>query len=710
MHQGSSRCLKFRNLLTSRPDQRKSLKNPSRDWIGWWPQSLEVLFFLVFFSGLFIPQALAANSTLDELTEMGIEDLMQIEITSVSKKPQRVSGAAAAVFVITQDDIRRSGATSIPETLRMAPGLEVARIDSNKWAITSRGFNSFLANKLLVLLDGRTVYQPLFSGVYWDMQDVIMQDIDRIEVIRGPGATLWGANAVNGVINILTKKAKDTQGGLLVAGTGTVERGFGSLRYGTKIGKETYLRAYGKYFNRDDFPSVAGGDSSDAWASSRVGFRMDGEGSPDNSFTIQGDLAQNTTDQILYSPSLNPPSYQKPLSDSNYEEGYLLSRWQRTISPTSSFSLQAYYDRHNRKAPDNREKRDTFDLELQHNFKPGNRHEIVWGLDYRYTNASLTSDIPYFRVDSSQEGHNLFSAFVQDEILLIENRLHLILGSKFEHNDYTGFEVEPNGRLLWTPHDSHTFWGSVSRAVRTPSWGEYAGSIPTTVVPPSTADNPGPYPAMITLVGNEDVDSEKLIAYELGYRFHPGNRFSFDTTAFYNDYSNLINGRPGNPEFVATPTPHAAIPINGSNNLEGKAYGIEFSADWKVLPRWRLQAAYTYLQLILDVEDGGDFYLENSDGRSPHNQISLRSSLDLTKAVALDAWIRYVDSIDSLDIPSYATFDLRLAWKPHPAVELSLVGQNLLEDEHKEFYQINNVGTNASEVPRSVYGQIVWNF
>lgn len=706
----SAQLFKITNSTTYRPVPTKGTKNPSRNRAPGETDFLGILICLVFLSlGIFIPSAMAANGNSRDLTEMGIEDLMQLEITSVSRKPQRFSDAAAAVFVITEDDLRRSGATSIPEALRMVPGLEVARIDSNRWAITSRGFNNFTANKLLVLIDGRSVYQPLFSGVYWDMQDVVLQDIERIEVIRGPGATLWGANAVNGVINIITKKAEDTQEGLLVAGTGTIERGFGSLRYGTQIGEGKFLRAYAKYFNRDSFPSVNGGESSDAWESARCGFRMDSEFSSDNSLTLQGDLAQNTSDEILESPNLTPPDYSKSFRGSNYKEGYLLSRWQHTFSATSDMALQIYYDWSDRKAPDNREKRSTVDLELQHNFSLGKRHAIIWGLDYRYTNGSFSSRAPYFTIESSQQGHQLFSGFIQNDMTLIDKRLHLILGSKFEHNDYTGIEIQPSGRLLWTPSEQHTFWGSISRAVRTPSWGESGGTIPSSALAPMTQENPSPFPAIVTMVGNEDLDSEKLIAYELGYRFHPGARFSLDATTFYNSYSNLVNGRQGNPEFIAAPTPYWIIPVDGCNNLEGKSYGFELSGDWKVMPRWRLQAAYTYLHVILRAKEGGDIFMVSSDGTSPHNQVSLRSSFDLTKTIELDAWARYVDSIKSLGIPSYTTLDLRLAWKPRPGLEFSLVGQNLLDAEHQEYYQ-QSLSGNATEVPRSVYGMVAWNF
>ena len=640
---------------------------------GWGRSSnrcLTVFLFVLFV--LLLPHFAGAEGSRDDLTELSLEDLMAIEVTSVSKKSQKVSDAGAAVFVITQEDIRRSGVTSIPEALRMAPGIEVARIDANKWAISARGFNNFLANKLLVLMDGRSVYQPLFAGVYWNLQDTLLEDIDRIEVIRGPGATIWGANAVNGVINIITKNARETQGGLLAAGGGTKEKDFGGLRYGAKVGEGSYVRAYGKYFNRGAFPNVVGGKASDAWEAGSGGFRLDSEFAGDSALTLQGDLAQGYVDEVSESPVLTPP-FTKTFTGGTFATANLLTRWQRTISATSEISLQLYYDRTDRRAPDNREIRNTVDADFLHRFKPGDRHEFVWGLGYRHTRGDFSSDT-LIKLEPSRRGDDLFSGFLQDDILLVDHRLHLILGSKFEHNDYTGVEIQPSGRLVWTPHDRHTFWGAVSRAVRTPSWGETDGSIPLTVVPPLAPGNPSSLPAALTLVGNRDLQPERLMAYELGYRFHPAKRFSLDAAAFYNVYSDMIAGRQGAPEMVLTPTPHLVIPINGDNGMFGKTYGAELAADWRVLPRWRLQAAYTCLQVVLEAKEGSLMALENSDGRSPQNQVSLRSSFDLTRDVELDAWVRYADRIASLDLPAYTTLDLRLGWKPFPGVELSIVG------------------------------------
>jgi iron complex outermembrane recepter protein len=651
------------------------------------------------------PQAFA-NQSASDVYDLDLEDLMGMEITSVSKKPQRLSDAAAAVFVITQEDLRRSGVTNIPDALRMVPGLEVARSSSSQWAVTSRGFNGFLANKLLVLIDGRSVYSPLFSGVYWNQQDTVLEDIDRIEVIRGPGATLWGANAVNGVINVITKNAKDTKGGLLSGGTGTEERGFTSARYGMKLGESTYGRVYGKYFDRGHFSTESDGPNEDAWQAARGGFRIDSTNVMDNSFTLQGDYARGHMQNNYLEPSLLSP-YTESFSGECYQKGNILGRWQRGLSDTSDISVQMYYDWTHYSAPSNREIRKTIDVDLQHHFAIDPRHDIIWGAGYRasrgdYKTESLMKIIPAQRTDE------LFSAFLQDDILLVEDRLHLIVGSKFEHNDYSGFEVQPSIRFLWTPKKAHAFWGAVSRAIRSPSWGEAFGQITGTVIEPSRETLFMPVAA--NFVGSRGAfDSEKLTAYEAGYRFYPTERFSLDVAAFYNDYSDLRSATLGTPFVILTPVPHIELPMTGSNDMGGKTYGIEITGDWKVTTHLKLQAAYTYLHAILRAKGQAIMVYEEPDASSPHNQFSLRSTFDVTKDVELDGWLRYVDDIASLHVPSYFSLDVRLAWKPLPDMELALIGQNLFNSGHKEFGQ-NQAWVSSAEVPRGAFIKLAWRF
>ncbi len=404
---------------------------------------------------------------LHQLKQLSLEQLMNIEVTSVAKKEQKVGETAAAIFVITQEEIRRSGVTSIPEALRLAPGVTVSRIDGNSWAIGVRGFGSGLSRSVLVLIDGRSVYTPLFAGVYWDVQDTLLEDIDRIEVIRGPGGTIWGANAVNGVINIITKSATETQGLLATAGGGSEEKGFGSLRYGGKIGEDFSYRVHGKGFRRDGQFTPHLSDVDD-WQMGQGGFRTDWSLSERDKLTFQGDIYKGYSGLRTQVSSFSAPFSTIVERDTDLSGMNLLGRWNRTLSETSNLALQIYYDRTFRREPTFQEERNTVDFDFQHRFKIAGRQELIWGLGYRFTKGD-TESVPTLVISPRNRADNLFSAFLQDEIVLVEDLLRLTVGSKFEHNDYTGFEFQPSGRLLWTPAARHVLWASFSRAVRTPS-------------------------------------------------------------------------------------------------------------------------------------------------------------------------------------------------------------------------------------------------
>jgi len=521
----------------------------------------------------------------DNVIDLSMEDLLNIEITSVSKKAQLLSEAPAAIFVITSDDLRRSGATSIPDALRMVPGINVARIDSNKWAITSRGFNGRFANKLLVLIDGRTVYSPSFSGVYWEVQDTMLEDVERIEVIRGPGATLWGANAVNGVINIITKHTADTQGGILALGAGNKEQAFGGARYGMTLGENTYGRIYVKGFKRDEFVHTDGGDAGDDWDMLRSGFRVDSLLSGRNALTLQGDLYKGNINQTLELATLIAP-FSQTVKDKGDVEGWnLAGHWQHTLSPTSEFTLNFYYDRSERCEAFEEEIRDTWDIDFQHRFAAGERHDIIWGLGYRYS-ADDFDNMYNIIIDPDSRHDDLFSAFVQDEIMLLENRLWLTLGSKFEHNDYSGYEIQPNARLFWAPHPKHKLWATVSRAVRTPSRVEHDMTVTAAVLPPFP---PVPFPIALTVKGDSDYDPEELMAYELGYRILPSKSLSIDLTLFYNDYDKLRSTELAQPVFNGV---YIEQPLFFDNKLKGETYGAELATAWQAAAWCRWDLAY----------------------------------------------------------------------------------------------------------------------
>ena len=643
-------------------------------------------------------QRSATRQSVVDPTRFSLEELLQIEVVSVAKRLEGRMEVAAAVYVITQDDIRRSGVTSIPEALRLAPGVEVARIDANKWAVGVRGFTSRLSRSLLVLINGRSVYTPLFAGVYWEVQDTLMEDIDRIEVIRGPGGIIWGANAVNGVINIITKRAQETQGGLIVGGGGSEEQGFGGVRYGGKIGEDLFYRVYGKVFNRDAAFHRDGPDVDD-WRMGQMGFRADWEGRRDDTITVQGDIYAGETGQRAVLTSLTPPFTTTVEEDTDLSGGNLLGRWQRVFSAASDLHLQLYYDRTYRREPTFRESRNTFDLDFQHRFPLPWRQEMTWGLGYRLT-SSDTAAVPTIRFTPRHRTDHLFSAFVQDEIRFLAERLRLIIGAKFEHNDYSGFEVQPSARLLWRIAPQQAVWGAITRAVRTPSRVEHDLAL-TGLLEPNT-------PTFGRIIPSDAFKPEKLLAYELGYRLQPTSRLFLDIVAFYNRYTDLLSLEPGAPFTEATPPPgRVIVPFLLRNKLHGETYGVELAADWQPFDWWRVSGTYTFLQLNLtpDQDSLDTSTAGSTEGSSPHHQVSVRSFVTLPGHVEFDLVWRYVDHLPSQNIDSYHSLDARLGWRPLPHLSVAVVGQNLLTDHHAEF---GGGSSGVTEIERSVYGKVVW--
>jgi iron complex outermembrane receptor protein len=656
---------------------------------------LPILVILTFF----FCQSVQADTT-GEITDLSIEQLMNLEITSVSKKSEKLSDSPAAVFAITQEDIRRSGVTSIPDALRMVPGLHVGRIDSNKWAVSSRGFNGRYANKLLVMIDGRSVYTPTFSGIYWDQNDVMLEDIERIEVIRGPGGTLWGANAVNGVINIITKHTSETQGGLFTIGGGTHEHGFGAARYGVKLGNNSYGRVYIKGLKRGEYKHTTLNDAGDNWNMVQGGFRMDSQFTRRDALTLSGDIYKGDVNQKPHLPLLTPPYFEDPNDNVKTFGGNFLGRWQHTFSAVSDLSLQAYFNHYNRKESFIDQELNTFDLDFQHRFTLAGRNDILWGLGYRYTTDAYSSRFTTTFNPDSRNDH-LFSAFLQDEITLIDNYLRLTLGAKFEHNDYSGFEIQPSARILWTPHSRHKLWASVSRAVRTPSRTEHDLDSTSTVIPPSGPNSP--LPIRINAQGSHDFKSEELLAFEVGYRIIPFDSLSLDFTAFYNIYDGVVGSGLGLPSFQGT---YINIPLTLINDLDGETYGFELAALWRSTEWWIWHASYSYLKTQIGTQSP-----------SPQHQVSLRSEMTFSNNINVDLWFRYQDNFKRLNafspedfgIQNFITLDARLSWKPIKDLELSIVGQNLLESRHPEYLD-EGYATPIVEIERGVYGKLLWKF
>ena len=639
-----------------------------------------------------------------DLMSISIEELMKINVTSVSKKAQQLADSAAAIFVITREDIRHSGVTTIPDALRMVPGLNVARIDANKWAVNSRGSTSRFSNKLLVLIDGRSVYNPYFSGVYWEVQDMLLDDIERIEVIRGPGATLWGANAVNGVINIISRNAADTQGGRIAVGGGNVEKVFAEARYGGRIGQNAHYRLYAKGYQRDSFDYASGSDANDGMRLHQAGFRFDTDLTPANRLTVQGDAYGGDIDQRLDLPTATAPFVDTVENEGSVSGRNLQANWQRILSSTSDLTLMAYYDHNRRKESWTDQERNTANFDFQHHFGVGRRHDIIWGVRYNRT-CDTFGNTGVLTLDPISRTDELFSAFLQDEIALLPERVWLIIGSKVEHNDYTGVEYQPSARLFWSATNAHKLWTAVSRAVRTPSRVESDAWLFNDVILPS----PQTYylPVLLTVRGDRDFDAEVLMAYEAGYRFLPNADWSLDVAFFYNDYDDLRLPVAGDP--IVHGFTHVEIPSVFTNGYAAQTYGGELSLAWQVCERLKLDLAYSYIDC--NFEETMDL------GKAPAHQVSLRSAAKLHADFDLDLWLRYVDdsttvnvnSADYLyDIDGYVTLDMRLAWRPADGLELSIVGQNLLDAGHVEFVQ--EAYSRPTDVPLSIYGKISFNF
>jgi iron complex outermembrane receptor protein len=636
--------------------------------------------------------AACGGPTIGDLKQLNVEDLMNLQVTSVARHPEKLIEAASAIQVITQEDIRRSGATSIPEALRLADNLQVAQKNSHDWAISARGFNTNLGNKLLVMIDGRTMYTPLYSGVFWDAQDYLLEDIERIEVISGPGGALWGANAVNGVINIITKSAKDTQEIYAEGGGGSQPQEFGAVRYGGALGADTQFRVYAKYFDRGDEVLANGSLEPDAWRQGRMGFRVDSQATSRDRLTLQGDYYDGH--ENVQTGGTGDASGQN-----------LLGRWTRTLSDESDLSLQSYIDQTHLADPFPPltagtltlsppgvlyDDLTTYDVDFQHRFPIGTLNRVVWGLGYRLTHDAVIA-APAVGFLPPVLRQNLFSAFIQDEIALRKD-LSFTLGTKLEHNDYTGFEFEPSARLSWTVNSNQALWSAISRAVRTPSRIDHDLSE-------------GSPPYFVILKGGADFTSEALLAYEVGYRAQLNSTLSTSVSTFYNQYDDVRS---------TSITPGTILPFFFANNLEGHTYGIEWSGDYQISQTWSLHAGYTLLREHLRVEPGQfDLSGARNETADPKHQISIRSAISLPRHVELAAGLRWVDALQTNSgptpgsVPAYFELESRLAWHAGDRLELSLAGQNLLHNHHPEYAF---PGASRPEIQRSVYGKVAWRY
>lgn len=625
---------------------------------------------------LAVPCAFAATeepmllARVDDLASLSLESLMNIDVVSVSKRSEPLQQSPAAVFVLDSSSIIRSGVKSIPEALRLIPGLQVARLDSHTYAITARGFNSTVADKLEVLMDGRSVYTPLYSGVFWDAQDTLIEDIERIEVIRGPGAALWGANAVNGVVNIVTKSAANTQGGLQQMGGGGEFESFAAWRYGGKVGEKGHYRVYAKttHYNAQEAPGA--GDAADEWNHDQLGFRTDLRLNERDTLTVQGDL---------YKERIANPQSNKEESVSGH---HIITRWKRRYDSGADTEVQFFYDQTSRNDTSTfAEDRNIYDLEIKHRFSVGDRQNFVIGGGYQTTddeidnlNPAILQFLPTSRKDET------VGLFAQDQIELLKERLHLTVGAKYENNGYTGEEFQPSVRFSYIVNEHNTVWGAISRAVRIPNRLDHTLEVFGGV-----------------LLGDENFSSEEVIAYELGYRTILSSVLSADTAVFYNEYDSL---RSFSDDFLNPQT----VPVRFVNDGAGRTHGMELTVRWEPLPEVKVLASYVYMDVDIAAKFGSlDVNIAQNDENDPNSKLSLRLDWDISPSWSVQTRARWVDSLDDLGVDAYTAVDLTSIWRASPSVELSLVGTNLFDPQHSEF-------SGGYEVSRSVHGQFTWHF
>ncbi|MBN1911392.1 MAG: TonB-dependent receptor [Pirellulales bacterium] len=645
---------------------------------------------------------------LDAILNMDVEQLqrtpvhapsMDIAVSSVARQESTVGQSPAAVFVITNEMIRRSGYKAVPDLLRLAPGVSVSKITSSSWAIGIRGGPGRFVKQLLVMIDGRAVYNPLFGGIYWDMQDLLLEDIDRIEVIRGPGATVWGANAMDGVVNIITKKASKTQRTYVTAGGGNYDVDIEGFRVGGSNGKGMAWRVWGKHTERGPGYLEGLGLAYDDWRSANTGFRVDYHLDPQkrDRLVATGSYFLAHEGQRTIFPLPDPPYSETATEDMKVASQNVVLRWEHKISDESDWSFQTYYDRCYRQQLAGEEMWTTADFDFQHRFPLGARHDVIWGLEYRDIGHYDPNGSFFLSFSPERMRYNMFSAFIQDRIELVEDRLYLTAGTKLERNCFSGFEVQPSIRLLWSPDKHHVVWGAISRALSTPMLYQETGELNLGPMPSGL-----PLPLFARLNGSNNFRSEKLMAYEIGYRTQVNKQFAWDIATYYNDYRDFHGLVLGVPFLEGN---HFITESDWLNRVAARGYGVELTASWDATDTWRLTGFYSYQYVSFAGSHDEELIYPNSI--APQNMARLQSSWTLPGDLEFDAALRYVDNISGVQVPRYLTMDLRLAWHPSKNLEMAVAAQNLFDRHHYEYAnEVFNLG--ATQVRRAVFGQLTW--
>ncbi|MFH1569951.1 MAG: TonB-dependent receptor plug domain-containing protein [Gemmatimonadota bacterium] len=652
-----------------------------------------------------VGEAQSPARAISELTGLSLEELMEVEVTLATRRPQKLSHSAAAITVVSGDELRRAGARTLPDALRLVPGLQVAQIDANKWIVTARGFAGLFSNQLLVLLDGRSIYTPLFSGVFWESQDVLMEDVERIEIIRGPGGALWGANAVNGIVNIITRQAEQTQGGY-VQTRGSSEGHEVAARYGGRDGRGWY-RVYGKVDERS--PSAPAGPRPvrDGMHMARGGFRTDVDLSESDRLTVLGNAFRGAVGQSLNLVLAPPPSLGEAVYfDAEVRGADLLARWQRRLGEFSQVEAQASYDGFDREEIMLRGRLHNANLDLQHTWS-GGRQRLAWGAGYRRTWDEFEGSFT-MRLEPPRRTTHLFSAFVHDDLELWPERLRASLGTKVEHNSYSGFEWQPSVALWGSPAPRQSAWLSVSRPVRTPSRGDEDLKAIIAALP-GDALLPGSPVTLVMADNSRDFTAERVLSVDAGYRLGLGARWYADVAAYYSRRANNLSQEPGLPRVVPGETLYWILPLETDNLARATATGLDMALEWQVSSTWQLRAVYSYLDFDIGLSGRSrDVTTESNEDESPRHQLGLRS-LSESGPWSLAVTARWVSALLGPGIPDYATADVRLSRRLGHGFEVALAGYDLLEASHREAVsQIS--GSAPTRVERELAASASWRF
>jgi iron complex outermembrane receptor protein len=675
-------------------------------------------------AALLLPLAVGADDV--DLATLSLEELMDVEVSLVSRREEPLFATAAAVTVITGEDIRRSGATSLPEVLRLIPGVQASRLDANKWAVSARGFADRVSQKLLVLVDGRSIYSPIFGGVFWESYDVVLEDVERVELIRGPGATLWGANAMNGILNVVTRNSSDTQGRLVALAGGTQERGTLSVRQGGRLSGNATWRLFARAFDRDEQPDVDGNAGHDGQRLARAGLRLDWSRG-DDEVMLDGDWFAGEAGQVFRYPALEPPLLRTQPSTTDLDGGHLLMRWHRRPSQRHDWRLQVYHDRSLREDFSGETDRSTWDADFQQSWRWTAGHESTWGAGYRRARLEFIGNPQKMTMAMPLATTDLYSAFAQHRLDV--GPLNLSAGTKVERNDFTGVEWQPGLRALWRLSQRRALWAAATRAVRTPALADDQIEIIFRSFP-AELTIPGVPLAASTMrthiVGDGTFESEVLNSLEAGYRQRLRDDLLVDLAAYRNRYTELRGGihRPALPFLVQEPQPHYVDRIVIANAMDGTMWGGEIALEWR-LPRerGRVRAWYATSHLDLTVDPGAELDSAALEGGTPEHQASLWLSLDPASRWHLDGILRYASSItdrpEGLPVPTYDAYlpqrdidgffelDLRLAWRLRPGLEIAAVGRNLLHARHAESADLF-LDTQPTETQRSLYLSLTW--